>query len=182
MNNCDTYLLHLSAEEQTRQYNNMDFDRIYKKYSKYIFRYSCRFLSGKEDAENIVHDTFIAFMNAGDRFDAEKDPLPYLYTIARNRCISMLRRRAVESRQDYISLVAAEYEPPLNISGIDIRNMLRKALGHMSPKVRETFVMSRYQGMTNKEIAQSLGISERGVEERMKKAMLELRKHFKDYL
>ena len=182
MDNSDTFLLHLSAEEQSRQYRNMDFDRIYKKYSKYIFRYSCRFLPGKEDAENIVHDTFIAFMNACDRFDVEKDPLPYLYTIARNKCISILRRRAVESRQDYISLVAIEYEPSLSISRIDIRNMLHKALERMPRKVRETFIMSRYQGMTNKEIAQSLGISERGVEERMKKAMLELRKHFKEYL
>lgn len=111
-------------------------------------------------------------MNACDRFDVEKDPLPYLYTIARNKCISILRRRAVESRQDYISLVAIEYEPSLSISRIDIRNMLHKALERMPRKVRETFIMSRYQGMTNKEIAQSLGISERGVEERMKKPCL----------
>ncbi len=160
----------------------MDFDRIYKKYSKYILKYSLRFVSGREDAENVVHDTFIAFMKAYDRFDVEKDPLPYLYTIARNRCISMLRRKSVESKNDYINLVAIENEPQLNLSGMDIRNMLRRSLGHMSPKVKETFIMSRYQGMTNKEIAQTLGISERGVEERMKKAMLELRKQFKDYL
>lgn len=181
MDNCDIYLLHLPGQEPYQELHP-DIEQIYKKYSKYILKYSCRFFSEKEDAENVVHDTFIAFMESYDRFDTSREVLPYLYSIARNKCISILRKRSVRSQKDMLTLIAVEHEPSPNIYGMDIRSLLYKALAQMAPKVRTTFLMSRMHGMTHKEIALSLGISERGVEERMKKAMLELRKVFKDYL
>ena len=130
-------------------------------------------------------------METIDKFDDTKDPLPYLYTISRNKCITYLRKRTVantyvkyttEQKKDYLNLVLLKNESQTDIYDSDIRGLLQKALRRMPPKVRDTYILSRTKELKNYELAKRLGISTRGVEERLKKAMLELRKTFEDYL
>lgn len=170
---------------------NCRFEHIYKRYSSYIFKYTSKYIYDKHDAENITQDTFLTFLETIDRFDDAKDPLPYLYTISRNKCITYLRRKTVansytqytmEQKKDYLNLILLKNESQTDIYGSDIRGLLQKALRRMPPKVRDTYILSRTKNLKNSELAKHLGISTRGVEERLKKAMLELRKTFEDYL
>lgn len=167
------------------------FEAIYNRYSSNVLNFALRYIYNAEDAQNITQDVFISFYETIERFDNQKDPLPYLLTITRNRCINLIRRNTcsqdfskytIDQKKDFLNLTALESESTIKVYNSEVELLLKKGLEKMGPKVRNTFILSRMQGMTNQETARNLGISTRGVEERMRKAMSILRILFKDYL
>ena len=104
-------------------------------------------------------------METIDKFDDTKDPLPYLYTISRNKCITYLRRRTVantyvkyttEQKKDYLNLVLLKNESQTDIYDSDIRGLLQKALRRMPTKVRDTYILSRTKELKNHELASNI--------------------------
>ncbi len=182
----------LSAMNQTGENTEFDkdFEYIYNKYNKVLISFSRKFINNREDIKNIVHDSFISLFESMDRVDRDKDVLPYLFTITKNKCISYLRKKThndnyinytLKRKTDYLNLVALENENS-SIYVSEVRDLLKSALEEMNPRVKNTFILSRMKGYTHKEIAAYLGVSERAVEERMKKAMTVLNKTFEDHL
>jgi RNA polymerase sigma-70 factor (ECF subfamily) len=71
---------------------------------------------------------------------------------------------------------------PDDIFSEEITNIFRKALSQLPEQTRKVFIMSRFQDKSNKNIAEELNISVKGVEYHISKALRSLKISLKDYL
>ncbi len=156
-----------------------------------IASYSFSFLKDKEESYNVANDAFLSLWENRDKVDWNKSVSPWLFFVAKNRCMNVLKKRlhssnysrySIKEKADYLNLMVLQSKASEGIYEKEVHMLLGKAMDKMSLKVRLTFVLSRLKGMKYDEIAEYQNISNRTVEARIKQAMLILRKAFKDYL
>lgn len=135
----------------------------------------------RQDAEDVVCDIFTNLIETKDPSDVSRN---YLFTSVKNRCLNRIRdRQSTKVYQDYIAERLSEYfETPDESLFMDIKEQLCKAIQDLPERYRQPFILSRFSGLSNKEIAQQLGLSLRTVESYITSSLKILRVVLKDYL
>ncbi len=138
-------------------------DALYRTYSGWLKRFLRFRFRGREDYDDIVHDTFVRVSRAN--VDTREDPRGYLRCVATNLVRDAARRAAVRAET-----ADAPVDP--GMEGDQFESVLLKQVILSLPEIhREVFVLSRFAGMSYEEIAQHCGISVKAVEKRMTKAL-----------
>ena len=120
-----------------------------------VFGLCLRMMRHRQDAEDVVQETFVRALGGIHGFDPQRPLRPWILGIAANRCRTALGRRSrrpllaetVEEREDHRPGVA----DPDDISG-----ELERALGRLRPEYRLVFVLFHEQGLPYDEIAQAV--------------------------
>ena len=139
------------------------FDIIYKKYSRRLYGFVFRYIKQETDTEEIVQEVFIKIWKSRDKIDVYSSFESFLFTIAHNTMVNLLKKRAVE--QKYVEHVKSmqsideTYELTDEIHYQELKHRFQGLLDELSPRQKEIFQLSRYEGLSNKEIAEKLGIS-----------------------
>lgn len=140
-----------------------------------LHRYFAR-NGARQDADDLVQDSFVRFaaVQANSPDKVVERPEAYLTTIA----VNLLRERArVAARRSTASHIPADNVALIGsdtIAALEARDELRRldaSLATLSPKVRSVFLAGRRDGISYKEIARLEGLSEKGVQKRMSKAI-----------
>ena len=160
--------------------------RIEKYHNLFVTHYGdlCNYASlfiPRQDAEDVVSDMFTVLIESKNPSEISRN---YLFTAVKNRCLNRIRNAQSDKvYQEYISLRLAEYfETPDECLLMDVKEQLCKAIRELPERYRQTFILSRFSGLSNKEIAKELGLSLRTVESYMTSALKILRVALKDYL
>jgi RNA polymerase sigma-70 factor (ECF subfamily) len=138
-------------------------------------------------ADDVVQDVFFGvWQNRAKLENDGSDLQSYLIRSVYNRCMNYLKK--VKLSQDYrtdyekqiATLVEGFYSPDnnpvmLGIFNADLRNIIEQAISSLSPRCQEVFRMSYIDDMSDKEIAEKLGISLSTVENHMYTALKQLR-------
>ncbi len=154
-----------------------------------IIAYIVGFSKGKLPAEDIFQDVLCRFIDRHPRIYADKVPA-YIYRAVKNKCLNMLCRNSVEqfsvsinelSSSEWDTLAMLDFESRLSDNNTlpppNLDEILRFS-NELPEKTREIFLMSRFEGMTHKEISLQLGISTRAVEKHLSRSVSLYRKHF----
>lgn len=149
-------------------------DQIYRSQAPKLLRYFSR-RTNPQDANDLVHDSFARFaQRAAENGDDIESPQAYLGTVAAN----LLRDRAKSALQrslartipfDEAELVG--HDPMISLEARDQLARLQAALARLSPKTRAIFLAHRVDGLSYKQIAERYGLSVKGVEWHMGKAI-----------
>lgn len=118
---------------------------------------------------------------------------PLLLTILKNKALDYLKheevkRTAFESMADWhqqelsIRISTLESCDPNEIFSDEVESIIRETLKLLPEQTRRIFLLSRFENKSNKEIAEQMGISIKGVEYHISKALKALRITLKDYL
>jgi RNA polymerase sigma-70 factor (sigma-E family) len=112
--------------------------------------------------EDVVQDVFVRLQQRWDNLAGQWDPLPYLRTAVVNGCRSAFKRRASQLRRQ--AAAAAELPPPPltaeeSVLLTEDRRRLLAALAVLPRRRREVLVLRYYVGLSEAEIASTLGIS-----------------------
>lgn len=128
-----------------------------------------------EMAEDIVQETFFTLWEKRDSINTETVK-SFLYTVANNKFINKHHHKKIvfDFQQTHTENNKPE-TPDFQLEMKEFDNKLQTALAGLSEKNRVVFLMNRIDDMTYKEIANSLNISIKAVEKRMKKALEHLR-------
>ncbi len=158
---------------------------LYRVYAGDAYRLVYGLLGHREDAEEVVQDTFVYAMRNLGRYDPNKSSFrTWLFIIATSRARNKRRRRwlpTVSLRhllQIGVELPAPDRSdrPPEGLLEDSSRNAaVRSALGQLSPKLREAAVLRHFEGLTYHEIGQILGIPKKTAESRVRLAHQALR-------
>lgn len=187
---CDT----VNNKTNTEDISNVDlriFEEIYNKNVQKVISFAYSYLNDKDDAENIAHDVFITFWKNRNNVNLKDNVLPYLFAATKNMCLNCLRKKGYASKYtehtqraktDYLNTMALESHSSVKIYEADVEKIIVRGIEMMKPKVRQTFIMSRMNGLKNREIASAEGVAESTIEARMTSALLVMRKLLKDYL
>jgi RNA polymerase sigma factor (sigma-70 family) len=151
----------LSDERLARlvgQGNEHAFGTLYSRYHQQLYRYAHSIVRHEADAQDVLQSTFIAALNALRRGQRDAPLRPWLYRIAHNESISLLRRRRVSEElsatlPDTGQSVEATAEERARLS------VLVSDLQALPERQRGALVMRELGGLSHEDLAQALGIS-----------------------
>ena len=151
---------------------------LYRSESPKLIRILSRRTSNREDAQDLVQDIFFRFARLRESWPSSLDrPQAYLRRIAAN----LLKDRSKADHRHSVALhVVAEEEalPGFDqqrlLESRDMLNRLEAAMMRLRPRTREIFMAHRIDGLTYSEIAERTGLTVKGVEKQMSKALMQL--------
>ena len=159
------------------------FAYVFRKYYAELLNYASRLLHDAEEANDMTQEAFCRLYERRGTLHAEIDLKPYLYKTVYNSCMNVLKHRKVEKdyidkelEDFYFSRVVETPEAELALRNEELRGALEAAICTLPERCREVFVLSKVQGLSNKEIADKLGISVKTVENQMTTSLSKLRK------
>lgn len=173
--------------------SNIDFKTITKSGFEEIFNlhysnlcaYANNFMKDLEDAEEVVQEVFFKLWTNKENLEITSSLQSYLFRAVRNSCLNVIKH--VNIREDYkvhnervIQMEERSQEDQVIIS--ELEEKIRKSIDELPMERRKIFIMSRYDGLKYKEIAEKLGISIKTVENQMGSALKYLRTELADYL
>jgi RNA polymerase sigma-70 factor, ECF subfamily len=152
-----------------------------------LCNYSYRLVKIPEIAEDIVQEQFIYFWENYYRLSSITSPDAYLFKSVKNKSLNYLKKQL----RKYPSLPFEE-SPDLTLEPIspsviellenkELSHLLEKAIDSLPFKCRSIFAMKKMDEMSNKEIADSLGISAKTVEAQMTIALKRIAAYLSKY-
>ena len=149
---------------------------LFNKYRGALLRHVQRFASSKEDAADLVQDTYLRVMGriSMSRFDGEARA--YLFQTATNLARDHYRRQKFRSHTPLDeapedTLEAEEPSAEQIISADQVNAALRAAIREMPEDARAVFLLARSRDLSYGDIAQRLGLGRRTVERRVAEAV-----------
>lgn len=156
------------------------FESLYWAYNSHLFNFIHSILYDKSLAEDLTQNVFLKIWEKREVINPEQGIDAYLFTIARNLVYKetekSLRSSAVMnflSRQ----LSDQDSETEDNLDAESLREYIQTLVEQMPTARREIFKLSRYEHLSNKEIATCLQLSEKTVETQLYRALSYLREH-----
>lgn len=152
------------------------FERLVSRHKEVLFRFIRRYVGNSEDAYDLIQDTFLsAWMNL-KRYDSDRPFLPWLRTIALNKCRDFSRRQAV--RRLFLRRVAAENvleQPPAETDPTDEwLRQLDRAIAALPPFYKEPLLLIVVSGVSQQEAADLLKTTPKAIEMRLRRARKKL--------
>jgi RNA polymerase sigma-70 factor, ECF subfamily len=153
------------------------FDKYYTDLCNFVHIY----LNDKDLSEEIVQDIFVYFWENKEKLKISTSVKSYLYAASKFKGLNLLRdtknhKRIIEKIEKYNHENIYE-EDELYLDVAEFKKVIETAVDQLAPKCREIFLLSKQHELTNREIAEKLGISVKTVENQMTIALKKLREH-----
>jgi len=170
-----------------------EFARMMDLYSNPIYRLGLRMLGNPQDAEDILQNTFLNALTHLPTFEGRSSISTWLYRIAANEALMLLRRKkpevniedaeADESAEDlkptqFVDWSALPEEELLSGEG---KRVLDQAIQKLPETMRIVFLLRDTEGLSIKETADALNLTETNVKTRLLRARMFLREHLSAY-
>ena len=153
---------------------------LYDRHAAAALAVAMRVVGGRAEAEDVVHDAFVAVWRKIDRFDAQRGSLrAWLLTVVRNRAIDRVRARrtAVDvDDADERSLLRTGPNPTWD-AALDraAANDLRQAMDALPDEQRRAIELAYFDGYTYREVAEITGVPPGTANGRLRLALAKLR-------
>jgi RNA polymerase sigma-70 factor (ECF subfamily) len=170
-----------------------EFARMVEAYSPLIFRLGLKMLKDQQDAEDVLQDTFIKAFRHLTKFDGRSSLSTWLYRIATNEALMILRRKQPEMvsvdepREDDVEerepmqIVDWCCMPEHEFVSAEARAQLDRAIDTLPLGLRLVFLLRDIDGLSTRETAEVLDLSEMAVKTRLSRARLRLREELSAY-
>jgi RNA polymerase sigma-70 factor (ECF subfamily) len=179
--------------EALRDGDRAEFAHIVEQYSPMIYRLGLKMLNNPQDAEDILQETFIKAYKHIHNFDGRSSVSTWLYRIATNEALMSLRKKHLDT-VSYDTPTNYETEPQEPLQIVDWcclpedeyltaegRLRLDEAAERLPESLRIVFVLRDIEGLSTRETAEVLEISEMAVKTRLSRARLRLREDLSKY-
>ncbi|WP_447759774.1 sigma-70 family RNA polymerase sigma factor [Sphingopyxis panaciterrae] len=153
------------------------FDAFYRSQHDRLFHYFRRNV-GRDAACDLVQEAFTRMLRCG-ALDRAKNPHAYLTRTAQNLLIE--RARTWRRKQHMLCPLDDTRDAPLppeqewGIEALELRRAYRGAILSLPRRTRRIFLMHRLKGISHREIAEQINLSEKGVEYHMTRALARCR-------
>lgn len=159
------------------------FQKVFEQYYNPLCNYAFSFVNDLSLSEDIVQETFVKIWERKQDIISSEGVRFYLFTAVRNNCLTHLQKEKKVPIVELNDYDAADEQIPVhqevNVE-TDYRSHLAAAMDQLPPKCREVFMLSRMSKQSYKEIADTLGVSIKTVENQIGKALKILRAYVKD--
>lgn len=156
-----------------------EIDLIFQQYYRPLCLYATHYLHDIDEAEDVVQDCFVKLIS---RNIMPENIKAFLYISVRNACIDLLRCQSpIDTEISPTDLCGVISDDQAQESSFR-EAKLWTAIELLPERCREIFLMSKRDGMTYREIAEELNLSEKTVEHHISKALKTLRGKKDDFL
>ncbi|MDT3368458.1 RNA polymerase sigma factor CarQ [bioreactor metagenome] len=167
--------------KQLQDGNEKVFEQIVREYWPRMFKFALIYTQNNETSQELVQDTFLVLWNNRSILKDNTNLITYLMVVLRNKCLNLLEQTRI--RQLYIeeiddetiyqraNLYVLQDEASQIVESEDLHKAIERALSKLPEKTREIFMLSRYDGLKNQQIAETKNISQKTVEYHISKAL-----------
>lgn len=174
--------------EQICEHDREAFKKLFRKYYSGLQRFLWGYVKNQQVAEDLVQEVFVRVWENREDLDPDKKIKTFIYKIGRNLAIDHTRHKKIvrewEEEKKALHSFPALADQTMD-DKLHKKFMLRevkKAIEDLPERRRLVFILSRYDGMTYKEIAEKLDISVNTVDTQICRALQTLRDKFSSFL
>jgi RNA polymerase sigma-70 factor, ECF subfamily len=172
---------------QAREGDTIAFGELVRRYEGRIFRLALHITQNREDAEDVLQETFLKAYEHLDQFQGNSKFYTWIVRIAVNQSLMKLRRRkadrsvsldeTIDTGEDNIvrEIAAWGEDPEERFSREELGELLDTAVKGLEPPYRSVFVLRDIEDLSTEETADALGLSIPAVKSRLLRARLQLR-------
>ncbi len=154
------------------------FQQVFEQYYNALCNYAFTFLKESSSSEDVVQEVFVKIWEKRQDLVTSDTIRFYLFRAVRNNCLTWL-----QNEKKTVMVELNDYDAPDTQTShmddekpeVDYRQQLAEAMNQLPPKCREVFVLSRLSKQSYKEIAGTMNISVKTVENQIGKALKLLR-------
>lgn len=179
--------LHTEKElvKKLKEGDSFAFEVLFYKYRNKVKGFATKMVPSQIDPEETVQEVFIKLWLKKEMIDPEKDFQSYLFSIAKNLILDHLKSAVNRKlyfvdehfQQDILSDESLDGTVP-----VDFEEQILSLIEQIPERRREIFRLSRFEGMTYKQIAERLNITENTVDSQIRNALAFLRKEFRKFV
>lgn len=165
--------------------NDMEaFEVLFKTYYPPLVAFAYKYVSDLEIAREIVQDFFTRFYEKRNTIVIDTSLKSYLYRSVTNCCINHIKQKNIQDK--HLKILEHERVNVDNLENeiytVELQHKIFRTIEKMPAKCKKIFMMNRFEGLKNEEIALKLQLSKRTIETQISKAIKILRHELKDYL
>lgn len=169
------------------------FETLATRHEQRVYSLARRILRHEQDAEDVTQQAFLSALENLGAFREEASFSTWLLRIATHAALKVLRKQqglptvsldeATEPEEDYGAVPHPEYiadwrqSPEQLVENNETRRLLEEALAELDEKHRLVFILRDIEGLSIKDTAAALGLSEANTKVRLLRARLQLREH-----
>ncbi|MBD3223970.1 MAG: sigma-70 family RNA polymerase sigma factor [Caldithrix sp.] len=169
--------------------DNYAFDLLVKRYKDPLMNFIFRFLGDKNEAEDIVQETFLRLYKNKHYYKEIAKFSTWIYTIASNLAKTELRKRKrrkffsihqfMQTEKDY-DIPDDSFSPDQQANTVITDKLIQQAIDKLSPKFKQVIILRDIQEFSYEEIAEVVDIPLGTVKSRVNRARLKLQEYLKD--
>jgi RNA polymerase sigma-70 factor, ECF subfamily len=175
-----------AAVEQARAGDPEAFRVLVERHSRALFRLAFRMTGNEYDAEDVVQETFLRAYRQLAKFDERASFGTWLYRIAANYALDMIRSRNRRGEQhrsgggqaadSLLSMPTGDPPPDRLAWSGEVRERVAEALDELSAAERLAFVLRHFEGMGIEEVSRALGCQPGAAKHSIFRAVQKLRR------
>lgn len=165
----------MEAEERTKF-----IQQLFRMHYRQMYKLAAMLLHDETESKDIIHDVFAQLLSSPNIELQLNMAETYLLAAVRNRCLNVIRGRKIQERVKRLYLLELDLSVPPADTLLEELKMLSKGIAQLMPPVcRKVIELHFNDGMTFREIALHLGVSETTVYKYLRNALQQLRNHLK---
>jgi len=159
--------------ERARDGDISGFEALFRKHSGSVVKLAYQFVRSRERAEELAQTVFLQLYRARARYEPRARFLTYLYRITTNVCLNELRRREYSATMESLDGAVDDSgnaaparipdelspDPVEHLAGVEIATEIRRVLDQLPLNQRAAFLLGRIEGLSYRDVAESLDTS-----------------------
>jgi RNA polymerase sigma-70 factor, ECF subfamily len=152
--------MRVMAMPQTETTGKLEFEEIFNKYSRFVYRTAYAVTGRHEDAEDVLQTIFLRLAKREITYDVLRNPKLYLHRSAVNVSLNVIRTRRREAVLREATRLESAQTPDATINDDEeLHACLREAIAQLKPQAAEIVLLRYVHNHSDAEIAQMLGVS-----------------------
>jgi len=174
------------TEEIIRRLKNEDklaVDELFSHYYARLYHFSKSILKVETGIDDILQDVFVKIWLNRQKIGNAETFNAYVFTITKNEVLNLIRSNLRDNTfrdELFMQAVAQEYQTQNPLEFDEIKTAIDKIVASLPEKRQQVFILSRTDGLSNKEIAQKLNIAEKTVEDHITHSIRHLKSSLKE--
>lgn len=161
------------------------FESLFKKYYQLLLKVAKFVIEDSEQSEELVQDVFVNVWEKRANVNPEASFKNYMITAVRNRCYNHIKAKkkthSIDDDETWQEELVADTRTESRVNFNEMRRAIEAAIDKLPEQCKIIFQLSRYEGMSYKEIAEALDLAPKTVENQVGRALKMLRVELKDY-
>ncbi|MGB0390667.1 MAG: RNA polymerase sigma factor [Salibacteraceae bacterium] len=165
-----------------------DFNSIYLKHSELVYNLSLNYLHSKEDAEEITQDVFVKVFHELSNFRGESKLKTWIYRITINACLDKIKSAQRRNKLNFLRYISDGFvsvqplefnHPGIQLEQKEATERILIEIQKLPEKQQTAIILKSIEGLSQKEIAEIMDLSEKAVESLLSRARAKLKLNLK---
>ena len=172
--------------KEAKEMTEKELEKIYNEAYRAVYWTAMQILKNEADAEDVVQDTFVSFMESYSNLEDTSKAVALLKKIAANKSLDRIKLSRTDDADDEllesVEAVPEDFLPDSIIESEDARRIVMDIINNaLSDDIRRTLILFYFDEMSTKEIAEALGVPEGTVRRRLNFARNKIKKEVEKY-